>query len=113
MSTPTRLLKRQVRTIDASTLTTSNQAVGNVVTIAAYKISIVNASTKDIQVTDGTTNDAFYIPAGSALSIGEGITGGPQQLDKQASVPANTIYQAKLPSGVAGTGILVITVEGY
>lgn len=109
----TRLLRRQVRTLSGASLTTSYQAVGTVVTIAAYKISIVNATTTDVQVEDNTSNDAFYIPAGSTLSIGEGITGGPQQLEKQASVPANTIYQAKLPSGVAGTGTLVITVEGY
>lgn len=108
-----RLLQRQVRTIDASTLTTSNQAVGAVVTIAAYKIAIVNNSTKDVNVSDGSANDAFYVPAGSALSIGEGLASGPQQEDKQATVRAQTIYQAKLPSGVAGTGTVVITVLGY
>lgn len=110
---PTRLLSRQVRTIDASTLTTSNQNVGNVVTIAAYKIAIVNASTKDVQVTDGSSQDAYYIPAGSAISVGEGISGGLQQEDKQASSKSQSQFQAKLPSGVAGTGTVVITVLGY
>lgn len=110
---PTRLMKRQVRTIAGSSLTTSYQAVGAIVTIAAYKIAIVNATTTDVTVLDGTTNDAYYIPAGSTLSIGEGVSGGGQQEDAKASEPANTTYQAKLPSGVAGTGTLIITVLGY
>lgn len=113
MAAPTRLLKRQVRTIAGSSLTTSYQGVGAVVTIAAYKLAIVNNTTTDVNVLDGTTNDAYYIPAGSALSIGEGLSSFGQQEDAKASVPANTTYQAKLPSGVAGTGTLVITVLGY
>lgn len=109
----TRLLKRQVRTLAGSSMTTSYQAVGALVTIAAYKLSIVNATTTDLNIEDGTSNDAFYIPAGSTISIGEGITGGPQQEEKMAVVPAQTTYQAKLPSGSAGSGTLIITVEGY
>lgn len=110
---PNRLLKRQVRTIAGSSLTTSFQNVGALVTIAGYKISIVNNTTTDVNISDGTSSDAFYIPASSTLSIGEGITGGPQQLDKQASIPSQTQYQAKLVSGAAGTGTLIITVLGY
>lgn len=110
---PTRLLKRQVRTIDASTLTTSNQALGAVVTIAAYKISFVNSSTKDVQISDNTTNDSWYIAAGSTLSVGEGLTASKFQFDSQASVPSQTVYQIKLPSGVAGTGTVIMTVLGY
>jgi hypothetical protein len=110
----TRLLKRQVRTIAGASLTTTPQAVGALVTIAAYKISIVNGSSSDLQISDGTANDAFYLPASSTLSIGEGLASGSQQLDKQASVPAQVQYNAFLPSGVsAGTGTVVITVEGY
>jgi|GEM_PF-2628018 hypothetical protein len=109
----TRLLKRQVRTIAGSSLTTSNQNVGSIVTIAGYKVSIVNATTTDVNISDGTPSDAYYIPAGSTLSIGEGIPGGPQQEDKQASEPSQTQFQAKLPSGSAGTGTLIITVLGY
>jgi hypothetical protein len=110
---PTRLLKRQVRTIAGSSLTTSYQAIGSVVTIAAYKLAIINATTTDVNIEDQTTNDAFYIPAGSTLSIGEGLGGFGQQEDAKASAPSQTIYTAKLVSGSAGTGILVITVEGY
>lgn len=109
----TRILSRQVRTFDASTASTSYQVAGNIVTIAAYKITIVNASTKDVNVSDGSTQDAYYVPAGSSISVGEGITGGPQQEDKQASSRSQTQYQVKLPSGVAGTGTIVITVLGY
>lgn len=109
----TRLLLRQVRTIAASTLTTSLQNVGAIITIAAYKITIVNTSTTDIQISDGSTSDNYYIPAGTTLSVGEGITGGPQQEEKQASTKSQTQFQIKLPSGAAGTGIVVITVLGY
>lgn len=109
-----RLMRRQVRTLAGTSLTTSYQAVGTVVSIAAYKISIVNTSTTDIQVLDGTTNDAFYVPASTAISIGEGLSGFGQQEDAKAIVPANTVYTAKLPSGAAGaSGIVVITVEGF
>lgn len=108
-----RLMRRQVRTLAGASLTTSYQAVGLVVTIAAYKISIVNSTTTDLTVIDQTTNDAFYLPAGSSISVGEGLSGSGQPLDRMASVPSQTVYMAKLPSGVAGTGILVITVEGY
>lgn len=110
---PTRLMKRQVRTFSGASLTTSNQAFGLVVTIAAYKIAFVNSTTTDVQVTDNTTNDSWYLPAGSTLSIGEGLTSSKNQFDNQAIVPSQTVYQIKLPSGVAGTGIVVMTVEGY
>lgn len=109
----TRLLSRQVRTFDATTATTSYQNAGNVVTIAAYKIYIVNASSKDVNVTDGSSQDAYYVPTGTSLAITEGITGGPQQEDKQASSRSMSQYQVKLPSGVAGTGTVIITVLGY
>lgn len=110
---PTRLLKRQVRTIDGSTLTTSYQNLGAVTTIAGYKTALVNASTADVEIIDGTTSDAYYLPASSTLSIGEGLSGSGQQEDKMASTPSNTQFQIKLPSGSAGTGFVVITVEGY
>lgn len=109
----TRLLKRNTRTIAGSTLTTSFQAVGILTTIAAYKLSIVNATSTDVQISDGTTSDNYYIPAGSTLAIGEGLSGSQQQLDKEAIAPADTQFQAKLPSGAAGTGTLVITAFGY
>jgi len=104
-----RLMSRKVRTISGATLTTSYQAVGTVVTIPAYKIAIVNATTTDVNVTDGTTNDAYYIPAGSSLSVGEGFVQGN---DAGASEPGQTVYMAKLVSGAAGTGTLIITVFG-
>lgn len=110
---PTRLLRRQVRNIDGATLTTSYQNLGTVVTIAAYKIAIVNSSTTAVQIQDQTTNDAFYIPAGSTLAIGEGLTGSGQYEDTKATEPANTQYQIKLSSGAAGTGFVVITILGY
>jgi hypothetical protein len=110
---PPRLLKRQVRTIAGSSLTTSYQNVGALTTIAGYKTTIVNATTTDVEIIDQTPSDAYYIPAGSTMSIGEGIPGGPQEEDKQASEPSQTQFQAKLPSGAAGTGTLIITVFGY
>jgi hypothetical protein len=111
--TSNRLMKREVRTIAGSTLTTSYQNVGNLVTIAAYKLAIVNDTSTDVYITDQTSNDPYYIPADSTLSIGEGLSSGLQQLDKSASEPSQTQYQAKLVSGSAGTGTLIITVFGY
>lgn len=107
------VMKRRVRTIAGSTLTTSYQNLGTLVDIAAFKIAIVNGSTTDIMISDGTANDAFYVLANSTLSVGEGLAGGLQQLDKQAIVPGNTTYQIKLPSGVAGTGNIAVTIEGF
>lgn len=110
---PNRVMRRQVRTFAGASLTTSYQAAGAIVTIAAYKLIIANGTSTDVQVLDGTTSDAFYIPANTILNLSEGNAGGLQQEDKQATVPANTIYQVKLPSGAAGTGNLSITVIGY
>lgn len=108
-----RLLSHQVRTIDGSTLTTSFQNLGAAITIAAYKIAIVNSSTTDVQISDGSLSDNYYIPAGSTLNVGEGLASGPQQEDKQASTKSHSQFQVKLPSGSAGTGTVVITVFGY
>lgn len=107
-----KLLVRNIRTIAGSSLTTSFQNVGVVTTIVGYKISIVNATTTDVQVSDGSSSDNWYVPAGSTISIGEGVSNYAAQNDRQASVRQGAQLQAKLPSGAAGTGTLVITIEG-
>ena len=112
MGFPTKLLSRNIRTISGASLTTSYQNVGVATTIVGYKIAFVNATTTDVQITDGSASDAWYIPAGSTLSIGEGISSYAAQLDREGSTAKGAQLQAKLPSGVAGTGILVITIEG-
>jgi hypothetical protein len=108
-----RMLNRNIRTIAGASLTTSFQNVGAVTTIVGYKIAIVNATTTDVQITDGSAADAWYLPAGSTLSVGEGLTSPGQQSDAQASTIKGCQFQAKLPSGAAGTGTLVITIEGH
>jgi hypothetical protein len=110
---PSGILNRNVRTIAGSSLTTSYQNVGAVLTIAGMKIAIVNATTTDVLVTDGTTADAWYVPAGSTICVGEGFK--PFSVKDQIlySVEDQTQLQAKLASGSAGTGTLVITVIGY
>jgi hypothetical protein len=108
-----RILLRNIREIAGSTLTTSFQNFGLPITCPAYKISIVNASTTDIQVQDETNQDAFYIIAGTSMSIAEGLSGYGQDEDTRAISPNRTQYLIKLPSGVAGTGNIVLTVLGW
>lgn len=112
MGFPKNLLSRNVRTFAGASLTTNYQNVGNVTTIVGYKISLVNATTTDVIVSDGSAQDAWYLPANSTLSIGEGVSSFASQLDRQGSTAKGVQFQAKLASGAAGTGILVITVEG-
>jgi hypothetical protein len=107
------MLVRNIRTIAGSSLTTSYQNVGVVTTISGYKMCIVNATTTDVQVSDGSASDAFYVPAGSSISVGEGLSGSGREMDTKASFMKGIQLQAKLPSGSAGTGTLVITVIGY
>jgi hypothetical protein len=108
MSIPGKFLRRNIRTFAGASLTTSFQNVGALINIVGYKITIVNATTTDVQISDGTSNDNYYVPASSTISIGEGVLPS----EAQAPVLENTQFQAKLPSGSAGTGILVITVVG-
>jgi len=113
MGFPSKLLSRNIRTLAGTSLTTSFQNVGVVTTIVGYKIAFVNTTTTDIQITDGSASDPWYIPANSSLSIGEGGSTYAAQLDRTGSTPKNCQFQAKLPSGSAPlSGILVITVEG-
>lgn len=112
MGFPSKLLSRNVRTIAGSTLTTSFQNVGVTTTIVGFKLAIVNATTTDVLVTDGSAGDNWFIPAGTTLSIGEGLSSFGAQKDTQASTLKGCQLQAKLNSGAAGTGTLVITVEG-
>lgn len=107
------LMKRQVRQVLATSLSNSPQPVGAVVTITARKIAIVNSSDVDVQISDQTSNDPFYLPAGSTIAVGEGISGWGQNQYAQWVVPAQTIYQATIVTGSATTGSIVITVEGY
>lgn len=112
MSFPSNMFNRNVRTIDTSTLTTSYQNLGNALTIVGYEVAIVNPGTKDVQISDGSAADAYYIPAGSTLSIGKGNSSYGRDQDNQASFRKGAQLQVKLPSGVAGTGTLVVTVIG-
>jgi hypothetical protein len=109
----TRIFRRQVRFLAGSTLTLVYQNLDRPVTIPAYKISIVNATNTDINITDQTSNEPFFIPAGSTLSIGEGLSGFGQLQDTLAVAPANVQYQVKLVSGAAGTGTVIITILGH
>lgn len=106
------ILSRQVRTIAGSTLTTSFQNVGAVVTIPGRLVAIVNSTTTDVIVTDGSASDPWYLPANSTINAGETTTSSPNQTDSALIAVAQTQYQAKLPTGAAGTGTLVITTLG-
>lgn len=109
-----RLLKRNIREIAGSTLTTTYQNFGMPITTTAYKISIVNASTADIQVNDETNQDPFYIIAGTAMSIAEGLSGYGQDEDTRAISPNNTQFLIRLPTGATvGAGNITLTVLGW
>lgn len=104
------ILSRQVRTFAGASLSTAYQNVGATVTIPGRLVTIVNSTTTDVQVTDGSSSDAWYVPAGSTISASQ--TGQSPQADSSVVAVAQTQYQAKLPSGSAGTGTLVITTLG-
>lgn len=110
--TSKKYFSRNVRTIDGATLTTSFQNVGTVTTIIGYKLYIINGSTADVQISDGSANDPWYAPANTTITIEEGISGYGASLDRLASVRNGTQFQAKLPSGSAGTGNIAIMIIG-
>jgi hypothetical protein len=108
MPVMSKFLNRNVRTFSGASLTLAFQAVGAITTIIGYKIAIVNATTTDVIITDGTSQDNYYLPASSTLSVGEGVLIS----EGQAPVIKGSQFSARLASGVAGTGTLVITVVG-
>jgi hypothetical protein len=108
MAFPSRFFKRNIRTILGSALTGTLQNVGAVTNCVGYKVTFVNATSVDIVVSDGTSDDNYYLPAGSTLSIGEGTIAP----EGQAPVRQGTQFQAEAFAGAAGTGTLVITVIG-
>lgn len=106
------VLSRQVRTFAGASLTTSYQNAGALVTITALKLIIDNGSTTDIQVSDGSGNDPFYVCAGHIQTFDQTIRGYGLNQYASAIVKAQSQYQIKLPSGAAGTGNVSITVLG-
>lgn len=103
------ILSRQVRTIDASTLSGTLTDVGATVTIPGRLVNIVNASTADCQVSDGSSSDSWYLPAGSTISASQTVQS--PQADSAVVAVAQTQYQASTP-GSAGIGTIVITTLG-
>jgi hypothetical protein len=107
------LLNRRVLTFIGSSLTTSYQNIGSIVTISALELVIDNGTTTDIQVSDGSTNDPFYVCAGHIQTFHQTIRGSGMQQYASVLVKAQTQYQVSLPSGgTAGTGNLSITILG-
>jgi hypothetical protein len=106
------ILKRQVRTFAGASLTTSPQNAGAIVTIAALKLIIDNGTTTDIQVSDGSSNDPFYVCAGHVQTFNQTVRGSGMQQYASVISKAQTQYTVFLPSGSAGTGGLSITVLG-
>lgn len=104
------VLNRQVRTFAGASLTNAYQNVGAVVTIPGREVAIVNATTTDVLVTDGSSSDAWYVPANSTVNASQTVA-NPQN-DSALIAAAQAQYQAKLVSGAAGTGTLVITTLG-
>jgi hypothetical protein len=112
MGFASKFLSRNVRTFAGSSMTTSFQTVGAVTTIVGYKIAILNGTTTDVVITDGSSQDNWYVPAGLTYNIGEGISSFAAQGDRMASVEKGAQFSVKLPSGSAGTGNLSIIIVG-
>ena len=96
---------------DASTLTTSYQAVPNsALTYPAQLIRLVNDSTKAVWVSYDGVNDNTYLRSGSDTEIFGQQNRQPKS--EKAAFPAQTIFYLRLPTGVsAGTGSVVV--EAY
>jgi hypothetical protein len=65
------ILARQVRTISGGSLTGTFQNVGASVTIPGREVTIVNNTTTDAFVTDGSSSDPWYVPATSTISASQ------------------------------------------
>ena len=106
------LLNRTVLTFAGASLTTSYQNISTLVAISALELIIDNGTTTDIQVSDGSANDPFYVCAGHVQTFHQTVRGSGMQQYASVIVKAQTQYQVKLQSGAAGTGHLSITILG-
>jgi hypothetical protein len=107
------LLKREVKTIASSTLTGTAQNFGAITAISTYKVAFVNAGTVDVEISDGTGQNAFYLPASSTLSVGEGMAQEGKAINIQAVFSNKTQLTILSASGSGGTsGEVVATLMG-
>jgi len=91
-----------LRSIDASTLTGSFQALGTPLDHPSYICKIVNNSTVLVTISNDGINDKDVAPAGSFFLYDEGKTGSNSQVP---AVPKNTQIYVK---GSAGTGTIYL-----
>lgn len=106
------LLKREIKSIDGATLSLTLQNFGTKLDIAVNKVAFVNASTTQVEISDGTLQNNFILPANSALSIGEGLENIGNALNILSQFRKGTQLKIKLSSGAAGTGNVVATLLG-
>lgn len=98
---------REVKVFDAASLTGLAQNFGTALGVPAYKFSLINASNRDIEIEDGTSQDPIYIPAGATFNNGEGYNQVGPALSIQATFPAGTQLTITGVTGAAGTGTIV------
>jgi len=107
-----RILNREVKVFTASTLSGTPQNFGTATAIPCYKVAFVNASTQDVQISDGTGQNNFYLPSGSTLSIGEGFQNNTPQINVQGEFKVGTQFMISSSTGLVGTGSIVATLLG-
>ncbi len=109
---PGQVILREVKVFDGASLSDTPQDFGTPSVIAAYKVSFVNASNRDVLITDGTSQDALYLPAASTLSIGEGFCQEGKALNVQAVFRSRTQLQIAGVTGESATGTIIATILG-
>ncbi len=98
---------REVKVFAGSSLSGTPQNFGSDLEIPGYRFSIINASSKNVLIADGTGQDDIYLPAGSTLSNGEGFAQEGKSLNVQASFRIGTQLTIESSDGAAGTGTIV------
>lgn len=106
------LLFREVKVFAGSSLTGMAQDFGAPTEIATYKVAFVNASNRDVLISDGTAQDDYYLPAGSTLTVGEGFDQEGKALNVQGLFSMQTQLEITGVAGTAGTGTIVATLLG-
>lgn len=101
------LTTREVKVFSGSSLSGTPQDFGDEFEIPASKFSIINASSKDVLIADGSGQDDIYLPAGAAISNGEGYAQSGQNVQVQFSFPVGTQLTIESSDGAAGTGTIV------
>ena len=106
------ILERQVFVFAASSLSGSAQDFGVPLTFPAKKWAIINASTMDVEIDDGTGEDSIYMVAGATLAVGEGEANEGKAINIQSSFRIGTQFTITGVLGTPGTGTITLYLFG-